>query len=309
VAVSRAQPVTPTPAGFAAAMGASVVWGLGNVIVTYTPLNGLAQATHRFWLGSLLYLVVLYATGGRLSWRSFRIGWPGGVALAGDIAFFFVAVKHTTLADAATIGALQPIVILMFAGALFGERITRRHVVSTVVALVGTAAVILGSSEREDAVSVLGELLAVGSLLSWAWYFIASKTARQRLDTLEYMTVIMIVGTVCVVPIALLTGQLGGADGTLTWSAFGWVVLIVLLPGSGHLLINWAHNHTTITTSSLLTLLIPVLSTIGGALWLDQAVNTTQAAGIAVVIAALAFVIVGDARAAALDREAAENLP
>jgi drug/metabolite transporter (DMT)-like permease len=307
--VSKAQPVTPTPLGFSAALAASVVWGLGNVIVAYTPLNGMAQAVHRFWLGSVLYLAILYGSGRRLRWESFRIGWKGGVALAGDIGFFFVAVKHTTLADAATIGALQPIVILMFAGALFGERITRRHVISTVVALIGTVAVVAGSSKREGAVSLFGELLAVGSLLSWAWYFIASKTARQRLDTIEYMTVIMIVGTLCVVPVALVTGQLGGETGTLTWPAFWWVVLIVLLPGSGHFLINWAHNHTTITTSSLLTLLIPVLSIVGGAIWLDQAVNSTQVLGIAVVLSALAFVIVGDARAAAIEREAVENLP
>jgi drug/metabolite transporter (DMT)-like permease len=305
--VSAEHGVTPTPLGFGAALTASVVWGLGNVIVTYTPLNGLAQATHRFWLGSVLYLVVLHATGRRLSWEAFRVGWPGGVALAGDVAFFFVAVKHTTLADAATIGALQPIVILVTAGALFGERVTRRHVVCTVLALAGVVAVVMGSSERAGAVTIFGEVMAVLSLLSWAWYFIASKTARRRLDTLEYMTVLMIVGTICVAPVALVTGSLGGSTGTLTWSAFGWVALIVLLPGSGHLLINWAHNHTTITTSSLLTLLIPVLSTAGGALWLDQRINAAQAVGIVVVLAALAVVIVADARAATAEGIADEE--
>ena len=119
----------------------------------------------------------------------------------------------------------------------------------------------------------------------------------------------MLVGTACIAPVALVTGQLGGRTGTLTWSSFGWVVVIVLLPGSGHLLINWAHNHTTITTSSLLTLLIPVLGTVGGALWLDQRVNATQAAGIGVVLAALAVVIVGDSRAAAIERASIESLP
>jgi drug/metabolite transporter (DMT)-like permease len=300
-------PVTPSPLGFAAATAASVVWGLGNVVVARTPLNGLAQATHRFWLGALLYLAVLYASGRRLRWASFRAGWLGGMMLAGDIGFFFVAVKHTTLADAATIGALQPIVILFVAGVLFGERVTRRHLACTALALGGTAAVVLGSSGRAGATSVLGDVFAVGSLLSWAGYFIVSKTARRQLDTLEYMAVIMVVGTAIIAPLALATGELTGPTARLTWSAFGWVVLIVLLPGSGHLLINWAHNHTTITTSSLLTLLIPVLSTAGGALWLSQRIDGVQAAGIGVVVVALAVVILGDARAAAIERATAEE--
>jgi drug/metabolite transporter (DMT)-like permease len=300
-------PVTPSPLGFAAATTASVMWGLGNVIVAKTPLNGLAQATHRFWLGTLLYLAVLYGSGRRLRWASFRAGWLGGVMLAGDIGFFFVAVKHTTLADAATIGALQPIVILLLAGALFGERITRRHLICTALALAGTAAVVLGSSKRSGATSVLGDVLAVGSLLSWAGYFIVSKTARRQLDTVEYMSVIMVVGTAIIAPVALVTGELTGPSAQLTWSTFGWVALIVVLPGSGHLFINWAHNHTTITTSSLLTLLIPVLSTAGGAIWLSQRIEPAQAAGIGVVVATLAVVILGDARAAAIERTASEE--
>jgi drug/metabolite transporter (DMT)-like permease len=305
----QAEVVVPSPLGFGAAMTASVVWGLGNVIVTRTPLNGLAQATHRFWLGSVFYLILLYGSGRRLHWETFKLGWLGGVALAGDIGFFFVAVKHTTLADASTIGALQPIVILLVARAMFGERVTRRHLVCTVLALAGCVAVVKGSADGSGTVTVFGEIMATLSLVSWSAYFIVSKTARQQLDTLEYMTVIMITGTICVTPIALLTGQLTNRSGHLTWAAFGWVSLIVVLPGSGHVLINWAHNHTTITTSSLLTLLIPVLSTAGGAIWLGQHIDSAQAVGIGIVLVALAVVIVGDSRTAALERNAFEQLP
>lgn len=291
-------PVRTTPPGFAAALGATVAWGLGNVIIARTPLNGLAIATHRLWMGALLYLSILLLRGGRLRWASFRVGFAGGVAFAADICCFFVAVKHTTLADAVTISALQPVVILFFAGAMFGERVSVRHVVCTVVAVAGIAAVVQGSAAT-GRVTLLGELAAVGALLAWSWYFIASKQAREHLDTVEYLTVIMIVGAVVVTPVAFLGGRLTGPDATLSWEALGWVALVVLLPGTGHVLINWAHRHTTITLSSLLTLLMPVISTAAAAWWLDQPVNGTQMVGIAVVLAALAVVIAGDARAAA----------
>jgi len=178
-----------------------------------------------------------------------------------------------------------------------------------VLALAGCVAVVKGSADGSGTVTVFGEVMATLSLVSWSAYFIVSKTARQRLDTLEYMTVIMIVGTMCVTPVALVTGQLTNRSGHLTWAAFGWVSLIVVLPGSGHVLINWAHNHTTITTSSLLTLLIPVLSTAGGAIWLGQRIDLAQAVGIGIVLVALAVVIVGDSRTAVLERAALEQLP
>jgi drug/metabolite transporter (DMT)-like permease len=297
-----------TPAGFTAALSATVVWGIGNVAIANVPLGGLSLAFHRLWIAAVIYTVVLYASGGRLTLDSFRYGIAGSIAFSLDIAAFFLAVKHTTLADATTINALQPVVILFFAGALFGEVVRPRHIVCTVVALVGVAAVVEGS-RSSGSFGLFGEVMAVLSLFAWAGYFIASKRARQRLGTLEYMTVIFIGGIPILAVLAAVSGQLTGADGHLDWTAFAWVMLVIALPGSGHILINWAHNHTTITLSSLLTLLMPVISTAGAAIWLDQSVRGIQIVGIGVVLLALAIVIVGDARAAAIDAQLAEEGP
>ena len=305
--MSEQVPTRTTPAGFSAALAATVVWGLGNVIIARTPLNGMAIATYRLWMGAGLYLLVLFASGRRLPRSAFRAGWLGGVAFATDICAFFIAIKHTTLADATTINALQPVVILVFAGALFGEKIARRHIVCTAIAIVGIVAVVRGS-EASGQSSVVGVIAAILSLFAWAWYFIASKQARQHLDTIQYMTVVMIVGAVVVTPFALIAGQLTGPTAHVDPVAMGWVALIVLLPGSGHLLINWAHAHTTITLSSLLTLLMPVISTAAGAWWLDQAVNRTQVIGIGIVLLSLAVVIAGDTRAAAIEAEAVADV-
>jgi drug/metabolite transporter (DMT)-like permease len=300
-------PTRSTPAGFGAALGAVVAWGLGNALIARTPLNGIAIATYRLWLGAALYLAIMYATGRRLRWETFRLGWLGGVAFGADICCFFLAVKHTTLADATTIGALQPLLILFVAGSMFGEKVTRRHIICTVVALAGIVVVVEGSATGDGHVTFFGEFMAVLSLFAWVGYFIASKRARARLETLEYMAVIMIVGAVCVTPIALFTGQLTGHSGRLSWEGFGWVALVVTLPGSGHVLVNWAHNHTTITTTSLLTLLMPVISAAAGVWWLDQHIDGLQALGIGIVLAALVFVILGDARAAAMESATLEQ--
>jgi drug/metabolite transporter (DMT)-like permease len=303
VTSTDAAAIRTTPAGLGAAVLATLLWGLGNVVIADVPLGGLALGFHRLWIAAIIYTVALYATGGRLTVDSFRYGMWGSVAFALDIAAFFLAVKHTTVADATTINALQPVVILFFAGALFGERVRARHILCTAIALIGVAVVVEGS-RSSGSFSAFGELMAVLSLFAWAGYFIASKRARQHLGTLEYLTVIFIGGIPVLGVLSLLSGQLTGQDGHLTWSTLGWVLVVIAVPGSGHILINWAHNHTTITLSSLLTLLMPVISTAGAAIWLDQPVHAIQAAGIGIVLVALAIVIVGDARSGRAEIEA-----
>ena len=293
-----AHPSGSSPAGITAAIIAVVVWGLGNALIKGLGINGLALSFYRLGFGALFYAVILYARGGRLTRDSFKFGWKGGVAFGTDIALFFVALQLTTVAIAVTVNALQPIVIVGFAAVLFGEKVRRYHLVWTVVAIAGVAAVAFGASGAEGS-NVWGIVISFASLLTWAWYFIASKQARRSLDTLEYMTVMLTVAFVAVAPVSILTGSLTAADGQLTWKGFAGVWLIILLPGSGHVLINWAHEHATLLFLSLATLATPVISAGAAAIFLGEDVNAVQWIGMGVVLVALAAVIVTDARTGA----------
>lgn len=285
-----------TPAGIGATVAAVTAWGLGNTLIASVDLPGMALAAYRLALAVVIYVPILYLRGGRLSTRSLRHGWQGGVAFGADIATFFVAIQLTTVANATTISALQPLVIMGFAAVMFGERILPRHVVCAVVATAGVAMVAFGAASSGTG-NLAGDAMSVVALFAWAWYFIASKRARGELDTFEYMTVMNLVAFVVVTPVALLTGDLLSAAGRPDPASMLAILLIVALPGSGHILINWAHGHTTLVLTSLVTLAMPVLSTVSAAIFLDQRVVAIQVAGIAVVLASLAVVILGDARA------------
>jgi drug/metabolite transporter (DMT)-like permease len=285
----------PTPLGAGAAVLAVVAWGLGNTLIAAIPMSGLAVAFYRLAAGVLLYVPVLYLRGGRLTRRSFALGWRGGVAFGVHIATFFVAIRLTTVANAVTISALQPLVIMGFAAAMFGERIRALHVVAALVATAGVAMVTFGAAGTGTG-SAAGDLVAVLALLSWAWYFIASKSARTHLDTFEYMTVMNVVAFAVVAPAALVAGDVLDPDAGLGVRTGLMILAVVLVPGSGHILMNWAHGHTTLLFTSLVTLALPVLSTLSAAVFLDQPIAALQGAGIVVVIAALAAVIVGDQR-------------
>jgi drug/metabolite transporter (DMT)-like permease len=289
----------PTAAGTAGAFVAVSMWGLGNVLVASIPLNGLVIGVYRLGLGTLVYLAALYARGGQLSKRSFRYGWIGGIAFGLDIAAFFLAVRNTTVSIAVTISALQPVVIAVFAAVTFGEKIRARHIIGTAVA-VPAVAIVAFSGADSSGQSLFGNLMAVAALFAWSAYFIASKKARERLPTMEYMTVMNLVAFFTVLAIAVPAGVLWNEGGDMTWSTAALIVGVVALPGSGHIFMNWAHAHTTLMLTSLATLTMPVVSTLGAWAFLDQTVTTLQLVGIAVVLAVLAYVVVGDSREVAV---------
>lgn len=285
----------PTPRGTAAAFVAVTLWGLGNVLVAAIPMNGLAIGFYRLGLGAAVYAGYLYLRGGRLSVDSFRWGWLGGLFFGLDIAAFFLAVRTTTVSIAVTLSALQPVVIAGVAAAAFGERIRARHVIGTVVAVPAVAVVALGGSDSGEQ-SLFGNLMAVAALFAWSGYFIFSKKAREKMPTMDYMAVMNIVAFLTVTAIAVPAGVLWEADGRLDWERVLLVCAVLAVPGTGHIVMNWAHAHTTLMLTSLATLTMPVTSTVGAWVFLDQGVTVVQMVGIAVVLAALAYVVVGDSR-------------
>lgn len=283
----------PTPRGTAAAFGAVTLWGLGNVLIAGIPMNGLAIGVYRLGLGAAVYTGFLYLRGGRLSADSFRWGWLGGFFFGLDIATFFLAIRNTTVSIAVTLSALQPVVIAGFAAVAFGEKISARHIIGTAIAVPAVALVALGGSDSGDQ-SLFGNLMAVAALFAWSGYFIFSKKAREKMPTMDYMAVMNFVAFLTVTAIAVPAGSLWEPSGRLDWERVLLIFAVLAVPGTGHIVMNWAHGHTTLMLTSLATLTMPVISTVGAWVFLDQVVTPIQMVGIAVVLAALGYVVVGD---------------
>jgi drug/metabolite transporter (DMT)-like permease len=282
-------PVKRPLAGSLAVLAAVGVWGGVAVVARLVDeIDGLVLGMHRLWIGAVMTLLVFSVRGGRLSWRLMRLCLPGGLAFALDIAMFFSALKHTTVANATVIGALQPALLMLVVGRLFGERVTREAIVWTVVAIGGVGLVVFGSSGA-PVWSPFGDLLATGALFAWTWYFVASRQARRDLSALEFLVGMTLVAAIALTPAALLSGNRidPGSAGDWAWIA----VLAVGSGGLGHLLISWAHDHIDLSVMSLLTLAVPVVATLSAALFLDEPLVAVQLVGLAVVLGALGLVV------------------
>ncbi len=276
--------------GLWAAVAAVTVWGASSVLIKGVEgLNGIGLACYRIWLGAAVVAVLFTASGGRITRQLLRASLWGGLAFTADLVLFFCAVQETSVANATIIGALQPLLVLAVANRLFGERARAAEIVWGAVAVGGTVLVVLGG-DGGGANSAGGDLLAVGALVAWTLYFVATKSARQSLGAFAYLTGMSLVAAVAVVPLPFLfEGSLGATD------TGGWVtiVFIALVNGLlGHFLMSYAHGHVSLLTVSLLTLAIPVISAAAAAVWIDEPLTAVQVAGMAVVISALSTVTV-----------------
>lgn len=262
-------------------------WGLGNVWVKLADVEGLALAFYRLWLASAVLVAVLAVSGGRLRTGVLTRAAPAGVLFGVNVAMFFSALKLTSVANANLITALQPALVLVVAGPLFGESVGRREAAWTALSLAGVAIVVIGSAGTPEW-SPLGDLLAAGALVTFTGYFLISKQARETLGTLEYITGVQLVAAIVVTPITLASGQDLAAGGT-DWL---WLAVFVMLPGAGgHLLINWAHRYVAVSVSSMLMLAVPVVAAASAWIILDEPLGPVQLVGGAITIASIVAIV------------------
>lgn len=282
-------------AGLAAVSVAVAAWGATGVIIKSIEMDSVAIAAWRFLLYAALLTAWLYVRNGRLTLRILRASLPGGFFLGADVMLFFTAVQLTNIVNATTIGALQPVVIAVFATRVLGERIHPREYVAATVAIAGVVVIITQSSGTPEW-SGLGDLAAVGALLTWSGYFIVAKRAAGTLTPLEFT-----VGAGWwVAAFAFPTGMIVGQDmSPPPTSELGPLIALLVVGGLfGHSLMNWGIPRLPLWLSSTLTLLIPVFASVTAWIFLDEALTGWQLLAMGIVVGALAVVVVAQSRPA-----------
>ncbi len=271
-------------------MVAVVAWAASGVIAKAIDLPSLVVVVYRFWLSSLVFVGYLTLVGIRrgqvqLTWRKLRIALPGGLGLAGDVAFFFSAVKLTTVANATIVIALQPLLMMYLGTKLLGERVRAAQIVWSFVALCGVGVLVFGSSGLPEW-SLTGDLLSAGALVAWTAYLFFSKATGDRLTPLEYTAATGLITAVVNTPLVFVFGQ------EMSWpDERSWILLGAMVLGSGmgaHLLMNWSIQRIPVWFgSTMLSMLIPACAAAMAWIFLGERMNAVQVVGILVTLGAL----------------------
>jgi len=289
------------------AVGLAVLfWGWSNVASKTVGPSGLVISFYRLWLAlPALWLVPLLSPGARarLDRDWLRASLVGGFLFGVHQLFFFTSLKQTSVVNVSMIGALQPALVLLVAGRMFGEPVTRAAVFWAAVALAGTCLVVAGA-HGSPSWSPLGDLLAVLNLLSFTCYFLASRRFRARVAPMEYVIGMTTVAAVFIAGACLLRGEDLASPRASDWPV---LIGIALVSGTlGHVLTNWAHAHVSAFVVSILFLGTPVLATGGAAWWLGEGLAALQVAGGAIVMTAIATIVLS-AHSGAAAEELAES--
>ena len=267
-----------------------VMWGLSGVAIKAVRPTGLVTVLYRCWFAiPLLWLTAIApSVRARLDGAWLRASVVGGVLFSLHQILYFTSLKLTSVANVTLIGALQPVLVLLVAGRMFGERVTGRAVVWSLVAVLGTVLVVVGSVGAPSW-SGGGDMLATLNLFAFTAYFLASKRFRERVGPWEYVIGMTSVSGIVVLGVALLSGQ-----DVRSPAGWDWVVLaaLAIFPGTlGHVLMNWAHAHTSAFVVSMMLLAVPVIAVLGAIVLLGETLGTLQIAGGTVVLVAIASIV------------------
>ncbi len=293
--------------GIAAVWLATFVWAWGPVLVKWSSLPGPTFAMFRLWTGVVVSFVAIMVTRRRFTWGAFRACAAGGVLFAADIGLGFSAVKLTTVADVALIGALAPVVIVLVSARRLHERITLRSWSLVGASFVGVVIVGLASAGLPSW-SLAGDVMALLGVATWTTYWFFSRHVRERFDPIIYFACVMLAGALTMTPVALIRDGVPSAVSARDVFA---VVTVALLPGFvGHTLVIWSHRHVDSWLSALITQVSPVITVVLAWLVLGEAIPATAVIGGAIVVGATMAVIALDARGGRADRldEAAEKV-
>ena len=221
-------------------------WGLGtvmsrvvlDVMPPYTLL--VLQLS-----SSITFLALVLAVQGRLTGVNVRLGLPGLFEPGLAYLLGILGLAFTTASNASLIGSIEPILVIALAWLFLRERVTRRLVFLSIIAVIGVGLVTVSDGMLHSQGTALGDLLILLGTLSGAIYVIVARrllsdrpplnlTFMQQIVGLFMVVVIWLIAaffqstTAAVPPVPLSMVLLAIASGVIQYALAFWLYLIAL---------------------------------------------------------------------------------
>ena len=184
------------------------------------------------------------------------------VGLVAALHFFFYAysLEFTTIAHSLAIMYTAPIWIALLSRFVLGEPLSKRKWLGILVAVLGVAVLsgfepILALIRQSASTSynftrsmLIGDLLALGSAITFAVYSIAGRSQRERYPLLVYAGSVYILAALWLLPAAAAAHT----PGSFNWPAVASIVGLGVFPlACGHTLYNAALRRVSATYVNL----------------------------------------------------------
>jgi drug/metabolite transporter (DMT)-like permease len=257
----------------------------------FEELSPLAFAFVRFGAITLLAFGVLggAVASGRAQWGVQRADIPRFVAVGGcgytfyQLGFVLGLERTSPFSSALLIGTV-PVFTMVLLTAI-GERQPSRAWVGVGVALLGVMIFLLDQLGAPG--ELVGDLLSVGSAVSFAGYGVLNRPLVQRYPAATYTAYTLLAGSV---PLLAIGAPLAVAQNWAAVSVGSWLVvgyMVVLPVYVAYMIWNWAIARRGAAVASSFTLLVPVVSGLLSVIFLAEPFDAGKLVGAAIVLVGL----------------------
>jgi drug/metabolite transporter (DMT)-like permease len=264
---------------------AIVIWASNSIMVKVVlrEITPLTLTWLRFLLAALFYVpfaVVTWRDAPAYSRREWVLLVGAGIALVPVFSLtLYWALTYTSVANTALVRMTEPAWVLLLGAVLLGERATRRQMAGLVLALVGTATLLLLG--RQPSVSGDHHMLGIGFMvansLAWVGYILCVKNLLRR-HRVTLVTVHAALAGSAV--LFLVSGPTHAADiarEARAMSPIAWILVVgmalVVTIGSNQLF-SYGLQRVTAGAAAAYSYLTPVLAAVLAWLFLGEPITT-----------------------------------
>ena len=193
---------------------AAALWG-SNAVVGRAAVAEIPPLAMTFWRMLVVVLTLLpFSVRGlwqsrdalRRDWRRLLV-----LALLGPIAFnllMYYGLTTSLAINAALFNSATPVAIVIIAWLFIGERLNLRIGLGMVLAFAGVVTIALrGSLDVLLELDIrIGDPLIIAGMSSWAVYSVLLRQRRDGLSDAAFLTVVMAIGMLCVLPLYAASG-------------------------------------------------------------------------------------------------------
>lgn len=261
---------------------APAAWGTTYLVTTelLPPDRPLLAATVR----ALPVGLLMVALGRRLPrgawwWKTFALG---TLNIGAFFALLFFAAYRLPGGVAATLGAVQPLLVAAMAVPLLGQRLTGRTLLFGAAGVLGVALLVLRGDAALDALGVVAGVAATASMAAGV---VLTKRWGRPVPLFTFTGWLLASGGLVLLPVALLVEGLPTTVTSANLAGFGY--LAVITTGLGYAVWLRGIEHLPATNVSFLGLMSPVVATLAGWLVVREVLTGWQLAGMALALGSL----------------------
>lgn len=272
----------PTKSDILLTASAPIIWGSTYIVTTefLPPDIPLTIAALRALPAGLLLLLLVRQLPGR-DWIV-RILVLGALNFAIFWALLFVSAYRLPGGVAATVGAVQALVVVFLSRLVLGVPIRFLAVFAAMLGMGGVALLLLTPTAALDPVGIAA---GIGAALAMAGGTVLSRRWRPPVSLLTFTAWQLTAGGVLLVPVVLVFEPDLPAFTARNWSGMAYLSLI----GAAMTYAVWFRGVDRIAPSAISTLgfLSPVSAVILGWVFLGQALSPGQVAATAIILASV----------------------